>query len=99
MFITVRHVQKLILTMNKFIEKWMIFVSVLHFFTRVNSECSRFKRLLCIRAEKNLELSKTSKMEPLEKIVKIFCNNIYLRCLTGFKYTSEDYLFWKYPEI
>ena len=58
-----------------------------------------FKRLLCIRAEKNLELSKTSKMEPLEKIVKIFCNNIYLRCLTGFKYTSEDYLFWKYPEI
>ena len=57
------------------------------------------------RAEKNSELSKTPKMELLEKTVKIFkntnyfCNNIYLRCLAGSKYTSEEYLFWKYPEI
>ena len=73
--------------MNKFIEKWMTFVSVLHFFTRVNSECSRFN-IVCVRADKNPELSKTFKMKLLEKIVKIFentnyfYNNIYLRaCL------------------
>ena len=80
----------------------MTFVSVLHFFTKVNSECSQ---LLCIKAEKNLEVSKRSRMELLEKIVKIFkntnyfSNNIYLRRLTGFKYISEEYSFWKYPEI
>ena len=28
-----------------------------------------------------------------------FCNNIDLRYLTWFKYTFEDYLFWKYLEI
>ena len=33
----------------------MNFVSVLHFFTRVNTECIPFERLLCIRAEKNSE--------------------------------------------
>ena len=44
-------------------------------------------------------------MELLEKIVKVFintnyfCNNIYLRCLTGLKYGPEEYLFWKQPEI
>ena len=44
----------------------MTFVSVLHFFTRVNSNCS------WVRAEKDSELSKTSKMKLLEKTVKIF---------------------------
>ena len=64
----------------------MTFVSVLNFFTRVNLECRRFNGYLCVRAEKNSELSKTSKMKLLEKIVKVFkntnyfCNNIYLRC-------------------
>ena len=44
------------------------------------------KRLLCKRAEKNSELSQTSKMELLEKIVKrveeinYFCNKLHLRC-------------------
>ena len=44
-------------------------------------------------------------MELLEKIVKMFkdinyfCNNLHLRCLTGFEYTSEEYFFWKYPDI
>ena len=33
---------QLLLTMNKFIEKGMTIVSVLHFFTRVNSKYSRF---------------------------------------------------------
>ena len=41
---------------------------------------------MCVRAEKNSELSKTSKMKLLDKIVKIFkntnyfCNNVCLRC-------------------
>ena len=45
------------------------------------------------------------KMVLVEKIVKIFksinyfSNNIYLRCLTGFKYVPVEYIFWKYPEI
>ena len=44
-------------------------------------------------------------MDLVEKIVKIFkntnyfCNNISLRCLTGFKYTSKEYLLWKYSEV
>ena len=78
------------------------FVSVLHLFTKVNSEC---RQLLYIQVEKNLKFGKRSWMELLGKIVKIFkntnyfSNNIYLRHLTGFKYTSEEYSFWKYPEI
>ena len=74
----------------------MTFVSVLNFFTRVNLECRRFNGYLCVRAEKNSELSKTSKMKLLEKIE-------YLKTLTIFaitfildvalKYTSEEYLF------
>ena len=59
---------------------------------------------MCRRAEKNSELSQTSKMKLLEKIVKrfkgntYFCNNLHFRGLTGFEYTSEEYLLWKYPE-
>ena len=40
----------------------------------------------------------------LEKIVKMvkdinyFCDKLHLRCLIGLEYTSEEYLFWKYPE-
>ena len=74
----------------------MTFVSVLNFFTRVNLECRRFNGYLCVRAEKNSELSKTSKMKLLEK-------TDYLKTLTIFaitfildvalKYTSEEYLF------
>ena len=77
--------------MNKFIEKWMTFVSVLHFFTRVNSECSRFN-IVCVRAVKNPELSKTFKTKLLEKIVQIFentnyfYNNIYLRACLHVKF-------------
>ena len=43
-------------------------------------------------------------MELLDKIFKIFRDinyfgiKIYLTCLIGFEYTSEEYLFWKYPE-
>ena len=33
------------------------------------------------------------------KNIIYFCNNIYLRYLTGFKYVPEEYLFWKYREI
>ena len=47
----------------------MTFVPVLHFFTGVNSECSCFDGL-CMKAEEISELSKTSKMELLWKIVK-----------------------------
>ena len=56
--------------------------------------------LLCGRAE-----VQTSKMELLEKIIKrfkdtnYFYNNLHLRHLAGFEYTSEEYLFRKYPEI
>ena len=38
-------------------------------------------------------------MELLEKTIErfkninYFCNNLYPRCLTGFEYTSEEYLF------
>ena len=53
----------------------MTFLSVSHFFTRVNSDCSRFNSYC--RAEKNSELSKTSKMNLLEKIFKIFKNTIF----------------------
>ena len=41
---------------------------------------------MCVRAEKNSELSKTSKTQLLDKTVKIFkntnyfCKNVYLRC-------------------
>ena len=48
-----------------------------------------FKRLLCRRAEKNSELSQTSKMELFQKIAKrfiyinYFCNKLHLRCLIG----------------
>ena len=47
---------------------------------------------MCVRAEKNSKLSKTSKMKLLEKIVKIFkntnyfCNNIYLRACLHVKF-------------
>ena len=58
---------------------------------------------MCVKAEKNSELSKTSKMKLLEKIVKIFKNINYFSITfildAGFKHTSEEYLFWKYPEI
>ena len=54
----------------------MTFISVLHFFTRVNSDCSLFNSY-CVRAEKNSELSKASKMNLLEKIFKIFKNTIF----------------------
>ena len=61
-----------------------------------------FKRLLCKRAEKNSDLNQTSKMELLEKIAKrfkdYFCNKLHLRCLIGFEYISDEYLFWKYQE-
>ena len=62
------------------------------------------KWLLCRKAEKNWELSQTSKMELLEKLVKrfkdvnYFCNKLHRRRLTGFEYISEEHLFWKYPE-
>ena len=61
---------------------------------------------MCKRAEKNSELSQTSKTELLEKIVKIFkdinyfCDKLAVnRYLTVFEYTSQEYLFWKYPEF
>ena len=61
---------------------------------------------MCKRAEKNSELSQTSKTELLDKIVKRFKDINYFRnklainrCLTGFEYTSQEYLFWKYPEF
>ena len=74
----------------------MTFVSVLNFFTRVNLECRRFNGYLCVRAEKNSELSKTSKMKLLEKIVKVFKNTIFVITFildVALKYTSEEYLF------
>ena len=61
-----------------------------------------FYKSKCARAEKNSELSKTSKMKLLEKIAKIFKNTIFVITFildVGFKHTSEEYLFWKYPEI
>ena len=41
-------------------------------------------------------------MKLLEKIAKIFKNIIFVITFildVGFKHTSEEYLFWKYPEI
>ena len=41
-------------------------------------------------------------MKLLEKIVKIFKNTIFVITFildVGFKHTSKEYLFWKYPEI
>ena len=32
------------------------------------------------------------------KNTNYFCNSLYLRCLAWFKYTTEEYLFWKYLE-
>ena len=48
--------------------------------------------------------SKTSTMKLLEKTVKIFIKALIIFAITSildveFKYTSEEYLFWKYPEI
>ena len=48
--------------------------------------------------------SKTSTMKLLEKTVKIFIKALIIFAITsildvGFKHTSEEYLFWKYPEI
>ena len=65
---------------------------------------SPFKRLLCRISEKNSEPSQTFKMKHLERIVKkfkdrhCFCDKFHLRFLGLFEYTSEEYLFWKYPE-
>ena len=59
----------------------------------------------CVEEQKRTELIQTSKVELFEKLVKrfrnikYFCNNLHLRCLTGFEYTSEVYLFCKYPGI
>ena len=64
-----------------------------------------FKRLSCRRAGKYSALSQTSKMKLLEKTVKrfkdisYFWNNLHLKYLTGFEYTSEEYVFRKYLEI
>ena len=61
--------------------------------------------IVCKSREEFRTQQKTSKMELLEKLDKIFkntnyfCNNISLRCLTGFKCTSEEYLIWKCQEI
>ena len=58
--------------------------------------------IVCKSREEFRTQQKTSKMELLEKLDKIFkntsyfCNNIYLSCLTGFKCTSEEYLLLKY---
>ena len=71
--------------------------SLLHCFTRVDSrKRNRFNDYLCRKAD-NSELSETSKLELIEKIVKklkdinYFCNNLLPRCLTGFKHISEEY--------
>ena len=54
------------------------------------------------KSRKEFRTQQTSKMMLLEKIVKIFKNTIFEITFildVGFKHTSEEYLFWKYPEI
>ena len=54
------------------------------------------------KSRKEFRTQQTSKMTLLEKIVKIFKNTIFEITFildVGFKDTSEEYLFWKYPEI
>ena len=54
------------------------------------------------KSRKEFRTQQTSKMTLLEKIVKIFKNTVFEITFildVGFKHTSEEYLFWKYPEI